>query len=294
MCLIAYRPEGGPRIPKSVVDHNRYANPDGFGLMWRGPGGVETQTFAPKDSKSFIKRLRAIESKGVEFAAHWRRATHGPTTKEMAHPFTYTDADGVPIALMHNGIIDVKPPSSMSDTAMFVADYLAPLPYGWWHNAGITRLIEKVIDWSRFLLMTPTETVFIQHDLWENEAKHGGIHYSCSPIWKRFTASKPTQIPVVYEDYDDDYGLIDDDEDDEATMKWLATMQWEHGPDGHAVIPMSQTDRAGDDRSGRAYCIDCGKEGTYNQVEGQTYVSIPHVSDAEMANAAVGDALLLT
>ena len=130
MCLIAHRAKVGSHIPNHIIEWNKTANPDGFGLMWRDGGQVKTAKYAPDEFEFFRNQLKALDVDKVEYGAHWRNATHGARNREMAHPYEYIDADGTPIALMHNGIIDIETGKQQSDTLAFVEGVLATLKTG--------------------------------------------------------------------------------------------------------------------------------------------------------------------
>lgn len=179
--MIAYRPFGkGGRIPNAVIDTAIQRHSDGFGIMWRDESGLHTGSWAPKQRKQFRKALKACDAAGVEYAAHFRFATSGPTNVEMAHPYTYEDPDPAvgTVALMHNGIIDIAHDKAKeSDTSAFVRLVLASLPSRWWANPAINYLVNEAIGWSKLTIMTATET-FNMHDKrgeWDD-----GLWYSSS------------------------------------------------------------------------------------------------------------------
>lgn len=181
MCMIALRPtlDGrGGHIPNAVIDTAITRHPDGFGLMWRDAKGVHTECYAPGARKHFRKALKALDRTDSEYAVHFRWATSGPRTSEMAHPYTYMDPDpevGL-VALMHNGVIDIKHDHAKeSDTSAFVRLVLTRLPSRWWANEALVYLVGEAIGYSKFVIMTQHETVNLHDERgkWDN-----GLWYS--------------------------------------------------------------------------------------------------------------------
>lgn len=177
--MIAYRPhDGGGNIPNRVIDTAMTRHPDGFGLMWRDSDGLHAMAYSPAGRKQFRKELKRLDRTGVEYAAHFRWATSGPKSVEMAHPYVYDDPDPAVgrVAVMHNGVIDISHDRAKeSDTSAFVRLVLAQLPSRWWTNPALTYLVGEAIGYSKLTLMTATET-------WNSHEKRGewdgGLWYS--------------------------------------------------------------------------------------------------------------------
>jgi hypothetical protein len=309
MCLIAWRQAGGPSIPDEVIKRNLTINPDGFGLMWRDAEGVGYRKFAPSEKDEFTALLARVDGMGLEFGAHWRKATHGRTDREMAHPYYYTDASGTPIVLMHNGIVSIKTDKHESDTYRFVHGVLAHMETGWWDVGHLRFLVESSIGWSRFLLMTPTETVVINEDEW---VKHEGIDYSCRPIYtapakvwangsawsdergrdltpltirKVESATDPLLLPVPSatnvgsassngaksgSETVSGFGEEPSDWEKEQFGPF-----WQHA--GHYVMKLLRMEESDGVTTGEAACWDCGEEGDYYVIDDQTYFDIDHI-----------------
>jgi hypothetical protein len=298
MCLIALRTTDGSHIPNHVIDWNHVSNPDGFGLMWRDDGEVKTAKYAPQEFEYFRNKLKALDNHKVEYGAHWRNATHGATSRELAHPYEYVDADGLPIALMHNGIIDIATTPKESDTLAFVEQVLARLHTGWWNQPEMRFLVEQAIGWSRLLLFTPDETVVINDDAWKVE---DSIRYSTEPIpkyepyiWKGNNGKAKTNgkadnwagwegyAQAAWTDYDlpallEGGKVIDDGLFEDKMYDLTNEVTWKH--EGHTVFPLEpliKSDLSKDDVVGTCFCDACDIEGEFYVIDGKTYIDLDH------------------
>jgi hypothetical protein len=323
MCLIAQRTNTGAHIPNDYIDYNLTLNPDGFGIAWRDPmEGLLYEKFAPSAKAAFKDLLKQIDHTNYQYTAHWRKATHGPACLELAHPFSYVDASGVPILAFHNGIIDIKTTANESDTQVFVDSVLANLEYGWWNNPAMMWLVEESIGWSRMLLMLPDEDVIINPKAW---TKDGGLLYSTTPhykgatraanlpLWGTAGASTGTKVVTgiqssvgttnsltttgigsvpnskVDADNDEYIRLLREISEDSGDM----FLSWKHN--GHEIEPISQIDSTSkeiDDKYGQAICAQCRTEGEYYIVDGVLVIEIDHLDEDDENDMEVEEALL--
>ena len=243
MCLIVHRLPGGGNIPSDVIRQNLGFNGDGFGIAWRDNGKVEYQKFSPDDDEQFVRLLKQIDARrGVEYVAHFRKATHGACTQDLAHPFPYTDAKGDEILVFHNGVIDIKTHGKQeSDTSAFVARVMSRLPHRWWKIGHLKFLVEQSIGWSRMLVMTADETIRLNEQDWK---VMGGIWYSTDPIWKPYSTSGTSGTSGSKGIY---YGWTQAWDDD-----WITKA-------GHFLVPV--------DENGKLVCDDCGGSGAYKLLD---------------------------
>jgi hypothetical protein len=139
MCIIAIKP-AGVKLPKDdTLDTMWLNNDDGAGYMYPAAGKVEIRkgymTF-----KSFNKSLKAlgkeVDTTATPIVFHFRIGTSGGNTAANTHPFPVTSnitalqktRSHAPLAVAHNGIIDIKPrKKTISDTMEYVASVVAPL-----------------------------------------------------------------------------------------------------------------------------------------------------------------------
>lgn len=122
MCLIAYVPDGR-ELDADVYTSAFKDNSDGIGIMSRL--GV-VRFLGAKMLKKARRYVRVqLAPQGIEYAIHFRFATHGDVNIANTHPFALPDNKSY---LMHNGVIswcgydDVR-----SDTGVF-ADLLDDYP----------------------------------------------------------------------------------------------------------------------------------------------------------------------
>jgi len=303
MCLIAHRDKPGSHVTNDIIEHNRVANPDGFGLMYRsnsssdGRDGLVTRNFGPDEFAYFYNELKAIDATDIEYGAHWRFGTQGPNNKAMSHPFAYTDADGEPIAVMHNGIINIDGPKQLSDTKIFVDRILSGLRHEWWKDPTLEELVENAIGWSRLLIMTPRETVLLNGYQWKREQ---GVNYSTTPIWtfasskgkvaqtrlpfRGGTQGKLDPFPLAFDD--DEYVIrkvpktaLDLDIDVEPDEEVI----WSHS--GHICVPYSEFKGMGVDHEGVVVCEECDTEGDFYVIDGNLYIDISHMAQGPWENS---------
>lgn len=312
-----------------MLDYNRRANPDGFGIAWRDKKGLHHEKFAPKDYDAFHKLLKSIDKrKNVEYVAHFRKATHGDICQAMSHPFTYEDKSTSEETLVfHNGIIAIPTQKGESDTAAFVRKVLANLVGPWWEDEPTKWLVENSVGWSRLLVMNSTETVRLNESDWKTM---GGIWYSTNPYpsQPKYASSgkggtsygsesfpygsgytgggmvkRPYTPPSEWTDYDED----DDDDDEEDFLKtfndqrssdtYVPSSGWADG--GHWVHPLSQIDIGDGNKSGDATCDQCNTLGSYYIVDGKVYIEVVHgkvkdsIVEGSLKDMLESDSLLL-
>lgn len=299
MCLIIHRPAGKrvTNVPVAVLDHNRFSNPDGFGVAWRSSNGLKHAKFdaGQKNYDRFKKLVLKLDKQEVEYVAHFRKATHGPVCKELSHPFTYQDPNVGEVLVFHNGIIDITPDKNESDTSQFVKQVLANMHSEWWRNPSYRYLVEGAIGWSRLIIMTKDETVRFRVKDWVDEQ---GINYSCSPIPgyrstayndKGWPKSSKSRVPYSYGLNDDDYEADWDDDGDEESeyIEGLGVSippkvdGWNDGNGRHFVVPHTEevyADGAEDpsEKYGKAFCVTCNATGEYYIIWGKAYIEVKH------------------
>lgn len=139
MCIIAIKPAGVKMPATKTIENCWYNNRDGAGLMYAADGTVHIEKgfMTLKDLKAALKRLeKSIDVTNTSMVLHFRITTHGGTSPENCHPFPVTEKLPLlrmkkceaPLAVAHNGIIDIKPSQKdISDTMEYVINQLAPL-----------------------------------------------------------------------------------------------------------------------------------------------------------------------
>ena len=299
MCLIAYRKAGKSRIPHSVVDTALWRHPDGFGLAYRNAAGLNVERFGPAlaERKAFRRALIRVDQSGVEYAAHWRFATHGPKVVGLAHPFTYPDPVEGEVAILHNGIIPIATEASESDTSAFVVQVLAQLPSAWWRSAALRFVVSQSIGWSKLVVMTATETVILNEEdgEWDCGFWYSSNHRPLVNLAYTSTSSKvPAWTSATSKSASEAYkaltgktppilsparlALIPATTGEEA---WLPDRvvrdadTFDHG--GHTLVATRwfSRDRDGTHMKG-VRCVECDVRGDAFVISGDTYFDIEH------------------
>jgi hypothetical protein len=139
MCIIAIKPAGTKMPATATIENMWYNNNDGAGLMYAKGGNVHIEKgfMTLKDFKKALKRLeKSIDMTSTPMVFHFRITTHGGTSPGNCHPFPVTEKlpllqmtkSKAPLAVAHNGIINIKPSrKDMSDTMEYIISQLAPL-----------------------------------------------------------------------------------------------------------------------------------------------------------------------
>ena len=122
-----------------TIENMWYNNPDGAGIMYAANGTVHIEKgfMTLKEFKAALKRLeKTVDVTSTPIVLHFRITTHGGTSPGNTHPFPVAEKlpllqmtkCKVPLAIAHNGIIDIKPSKKdISDTMEYVISQLAPL-----------------------------------------------------------------------------------------------------------------------------------------------------------------------
>lgn len=139
MCIIAVKPAGVKMPATGTIENMWYNNPDGAGFMYATGGTVHIEKgfMALKSFKAALKQLeKSIDIVNTPVILHFRITTHGGTSPGNTHPFPVVEKlpllrmtkCEVPLAVAHNGMIDIKPSKKdISDTMEYIISQLAPL-----------------------------------------------------------------------------------------------------------------------------------------------------------------------
>jgi len=139
MCIIAVKQAGVKMPATTTIENMWYNNPDGAGFMYTSNGTVyiEKGFMNLKDLKAALKQLeKNVDVTNTPVIMHCRITTHGKTSPENCHPFPVAEKLPLlqmrkckaPLAVAHNGIIDIKPSQKdISDTMEYIINQLAPL-----------------------------------------------------------------------------------------------------------------------------------------------------------------------
>jgi hypothetical protein len=122
-----------------TIENCWYNNPNGAGFMYTKESNVYIEKGFMK-LKSLKTALRGLEKKvdvtSTPIILHFRITTSGGTSPENCHPFPISEKlpllqmrkSKAPLAVAHNGIIDIKVSrKDISDTMEYIINQLAPL-----------------------------------------------------------------------------------------------------------------------------------------------------------------------
>lgn len=287
--MIAIRPAAGSNIPNAVIDTAMRRHPDGFGVAWRRDGALYAERFGPKEARAFRVTLKTLDRQGVEYVAHWRLATHGPTDRDHAHPYEYTDPEGDRVLVFHNGVIGVNTAKTESDTEVFVQRVLARLPARWWHEPKLRCVVDQSIGYSKLVIMTADETVSLHPNRGQTI---GGIWYSSNPKPDVYTsrpstymASKPSvytppllPAPKTAAESAATFGLT-------MAADPNAGRKWQHA--GHRVSRLVSIDRSADGEwQDGVRCDACQTLGDVYVIDGKTYIDLQHLAGVAVQKGA--------
>lgn len=223
MCIAIACPKG-IAIPDEKILKNCFENnPDGAGFAYNLNGRVVIKKGFMKE-KDFIQAIQEhdkrynLTRRGV--LIHTRITTQGGTNQAMTHPFPIVGDEGAlkkieyvsDYAIIHNGIISLctgyeyKKESSMSDTALFVRDYLTRISTNenWFNNKANMELIEKLID-SKMAILNADGDILMTSGFTLDE----GIYYSNTSYKDNYFRKSYTNTVYAYGYNDEDWEAWD-------------------------------------------------------------------------------------
>lgn len=139
MCIIAVKPAGIKMPANKIIENMWHNNSDGAGFMYAVNSSVyiEKGFMKLKSLKAALKQLeKKVDVLNTSIVLHFRITTHGGTSPGNTHPFPVSEKlpllqmvkSKAPLAVAHNGIIDIKPSQKdISDTMEYIISQLAPL-----------------------------------------------------------------------------------------------------------------------------------------------------------------------
>ena len=142
MCIAILKTKNG-KISDEYLRNSFNNNSDGAGIAYTKNG----ELFVVKgifDIDEFVKKVREAEKiADGAMLIHCRISTSGNIDELNCHPHVVNDRT----VMIHNGILDVNVPknSKVSDTIIFVRDYLSKLPKDFMVNKATIKLIELAI-----------------------------------------------------------------------------------------------------------------------------------------------------
>lgn len=255
MCIIAIKPAGIKMPATETIENMWYNNNDGAGIMYATGGTVHIEKgfMSLKAFKTALKRLeKTIDVVSTPMVLHFRITTHGGTSAGNTHPFPVTEKLPLlqmtkckaPLAVAHNGIIDIKPSrKDISDTMEYIITQLAPLyqlKKDFYKQPAGKKLIYNFIK-SKMAFLDSTGRIETVGDFITGD---DGILYSNTSYKAR----------IIYHKWDiwDDYSLQWYDPEHGEFMTWLTE------DDGYIISKGSvlSADYYLTDRQGNLYQYD--------------------------------------
>ena len=214
MCIAIVKPQD-TEISDEYLENCFDNNNDGAGIAYAKNGKL----YIIKgifDKKQFIQEVRKAEKVAQgSMLIHCRIGTSGLKDKNNCHPHIVNDD----LVMIHNGILDIEVPkkSKVSDTVIFIENYLKKLSKDFVKSEPIMHLIEKAIgDRNKFAFLNNKGEAFICNAKFG--IVEGGIWYSndtYSYNWSRYenffdhSLEEDTEIYDYFEDY---INFLDDEE----------------------------------------------------------------------------------
>ena len=161
MCVAIYKPAGIETPSLDTLKQCWDANPDGAGFALRTEGeysiGIHKGYMTWKQFKAAFEKYRLADFAG-DMLLHFRIATHGGISPGNTHPFSLTKDVKLlkhtnvrtNYALIHNGILPIKPKGDISDTMEFCRR-MAPL---YQNIPSAFNLIEGMTGNNKIAVMT--------------------------------------------------------------------------------------------------------------------------------------------
>lgn len=229
MCIAIVKKEGA-NISDEYLENCFDNNKDGAGIAY----AYEGKLYICKgifDKDKFIKTVREAEKKAQgAMLIHCRIGTSGLMDKTNCHPHIINNR----CVMIHNGILHINVPndSKISDTVLFIKNYLNELPKDFMSNENLCELIKMAIgSGNKFaLLNNKGEYKIINEEAgnWVNDIWYSNTSYS-------YNKTKPVPVKKydTYESWwkDKKYPLFNQEEiniDDEkliANIKSLSNLE---------------------------------------------------------------------
>jgi hypothetical protein len=216
MCIIAIKSPGA-RFDWKTLRECWDANPDGAGFAYPDKGGRVTISKGFMDFNDFKRAVKAAPiGVGTEALLHFRIATHGAVSPNNCHPFPLSDDSETlssldvvaDVAIAHNGIVSGMTPSDLlSDTMLFIRDYLAPMGAGRVTDTALHDIIGQAAS-SKLAIMSAaginTIGEFEESDGW----RYSNSSYMPSVVDHK-AAKYGMACTAAYTRYDgDDFGYM--------------------------------------------------------------------------------------
>lgn len=199
MCIIVEKPQN-VAIPKAWHSEFWLKNSDGMGVVyWLAGKPVVWKTLDKRAAWVFLQSLADKPA-----IIHYRMATHGDVSLDMAHPFEIIKG----FYFIHNGIVEAPADKdrTLSDTARLVKHVLRPLlenaenPSQYVRSGSFRFVLEKLLgSGNRAVICDAAGHVLYNRHLWHKLSKLAGnladVWVSNTYAWS-YPYNKP-RVPVA-------------------------------------------------------------------------------------------------
>lgn len=240
MCVIAYKPLNVAFPEEATLKNCWDNNPDmgGFMYAWNDHVYINKGYEKFEDFMKALNKVRAKTGDDIPFVLHFRISTQG-YDKACCQPFPLSGKMKnlkrlkveTNMGVAHNGILSLTSDGSKdySDTMLFVTDYLVNIirSYDWHKDTRTKKLIENLIDGSRFAILDKKGHCELLGKGWVEDK---GCYYSNSTYSYKKTVFAGFNYGGGY-----NRGLWDDYyDDDNSSYYWdksTRTWKWKGGSD---------------------------------------------------------------
>lgn len=289
MCIIVVKKKGVELPSESIFKNCFYNNDDGAGFMYNYNGKVIIQKgfMTYKDFKDALDNALSVidNPKDTGMVFHFRITTQGGTNPQNCHPFPVTHEENLlrqtyvttELGAAHNGIISLtssygsyyyygkqvkNPDSHLSDTQIFIRDYLSTIKKmksDFYKDKMCLKLVEKLIDSKMCFLDGNGNITTVGSFVTEDDVLYSNSTYSYAKVRTYVPSTKANKTSknsdYLYGRADYNYGYYDDYDD----------------YDGYVLVP-SAKDKNSKPHVTQKYAMlidrDCF---WYNEVEGDAH-----------------------
>jgi len=229
MCIIVYKPNNTPMPDYNILMNCFDSNPDGAGYMYQDYNSKKV--IINKGFMNFDSFITAIESlsNNIDITAsnlviHFRYATQGSINPANCHPFPITakvkqlrqSNITANTAIVHNGVIpfcsNYNSKNKLSDTQIFIRDYLSKMNNNTLFNPAVLALIEESTN-SKFVIMDSNRIELIGNFIEDQGIYYSNDTYKLSRWYKTLKSKNSKKISIYpitdYCVYCGQYGYID-------------------------------------------------------------------------------------
>lgn len=223
MCVIMSKPQNVAFPEEQLLKNCWDNNPDMGGFMYAFNGKVYIQKGYEtwEEFKKALNKTRKKTGDNIPYVCHFRISTQGydnsccqpfplsGNMRNLKRPKVETN-----IGIAHNGILSITSDGAKdySDTMLFITEHLVNIirGYDWHKDTRTVKLIENLIDGSRFAILDKKGECHLLGKGWIEDK---GVSYSNNTYsYKRVVYTQSNWWKQRGGGLWDDFGYLDDDE----------------------------------------------------------------------------------